>query len=365
MSLDRRNLLALAAVAPSAAAARGRSDPIDAYVAQRMKTKGIPGAVLAITRQGRTVKLKAYGLAEIETNRSMTTASVLPMASASKMLAGLSAMLLVEAGKLDVEAPAAVYLPELKANHPEVLVCQLLSHTSGLVGPGGAPGWSAEADRRKDSGLFADPRHLEYFTKAEEIAAAAPLPAKEPAGSKWRYNQYPYLLIAEIVERLTGEVYDAFVQHRILDRLGMKATAFGDHRTVIPNKRSTNYTREFGPLQNFALDYSPSYWPAAGCNTSGADAVKLMSAFRPGVLVRRESLERLWRPSPTATGVAQYGLGFDLEKLGERRWVGHEGGGCCYIGWQPETELGVALMLNLSGSKEDGVDREIAKRVLA
>jgi CubicO group peptidase (beta-lactamase class C family) len=364
--LNRRTLLQLAAASSVAAveahATPSSDDEIDAYVRERMRVKGIPGAGIAITRKGYPPKLTTFGIADLETGRLARLNDVYPMASVSKVLTAITAMKLVEAGKIDLDAPASRYLPEAKSDLPQnILVRHLLSHTSGLVSPEENPVYAAELRKRKEAGSFADSRKLEYFTPTEMIGFAPKRRAKP--GEEWRYNQYPYLLFGLIVANLTGKSFDAFVQDAILDPLGMASTAYGDHRSLIPSRRPANYTRETGTLQNFMLEYPPSFWPAAGCNSSAPDMAKLLSALKPGGLLSARSLKTMSERTTLLNGrMIGYGLGVSVDTTAGHTWFGHEGGGCCYVGYWPQEGLGVAVMFNMSATKEDDIASEVAAR---
>jgi CubicO group peptidase (beta-lactamase class C family) len=364
--LDRRTLLQLAVASPVAAvethATANSDDEIDAYVRERMRAKGIPGAGIAVIRAGHRLRLAAFGIADLETGRPASLKDVYPMASVSKIMTAIIAMKLVEAGKLDLDAPAARYLPQANSAIPEsVLVRHLLSHTSGLISPEENPAYAAELQKRKKAGSFADTRKLEYFTPTEMISYA-PKPRTKPS-EEWRYNQYPYLLFGLIVANLTGKSFDAFAQEAILDPLGMTSTAYGDHRTLVSNRRPANYTRESGPLQNFMLEYPPSFWPAAGCNSSVPDMAKLLSALKPGGLLSAGSLKTMSERTTLLNGkVIGYGLGVSVDTTAGHTWFGHEGGGCCYAGYWPQEGLGVTVMFNMSATKEDAITSEVAAR---
>lgn len=156
MGVSRRNILAGLGAVPllaGAARAQGRvsgAARIDAFIRARMEAKGIPGAAVAVTRNGRSLRVAGYGQASMELDVAATAQTVFAMASASKMLAGLAAGKLVEAGRLDLDAAIRTYLPELPEALADVRVHQLLSHTSGLKGPGGNPAYGAAlADRER------------------------------------------------------------------------------------------------------------------------------------------------------------------------------------------------------------------------
>ena len=356
-------LLATAAQAVASTPAAGR---IDAFIRARMAAKGIPGAALAVTRNGRLLRLAAYGQTSLELNIAATRQSVFAMASASKMVAGLAAGKLAEAGRLDLEASARTYLPELPETLAEVRVHQLLSHTSGLKGTGGNPDYVAALAERERREAYVGELKLDVFTDEEILRYGAAAGLQEPPGTRWRYSQFPYFLFGQIVGRLSGQAYPDYVQSAILTPLGITGARYGDHRTLVPGRQSTNYTRQFGPLQNFALKYTPGYWPAAGLNMSVADAARLLEAFTPDRLLRAETLDRLWQRARLADGTGRdYGLGFTVTTTNGRTWIGHEGGGCCYFGWWPAERLGIAILLNLSGSHEDGIETALADLILS
>lgn len=356
-------LLATAAQAVASTPAAGR---IDAFIRARMAAKGIPGAALAVTRNGRVLRLAAYGQTSLELNIAATRQTVFAMASASKMVAGLAAGKLAEAGRLDLEASARTYLPELPETLAEVRVHQLLSHTSGLKGTGGNPDYVAALAERERREAYVGELKLDVFTDEEILRYGAAAGLQEPPGTRWRYSQFPYFLFGQIVGRLSGQAYPDYVQSAILTPLGITGARYGDHRTLVPGRQSTNYTRQFGPLQNFALKYTPGYWPAAGLNMSVADAARLLEAFTPDRLLRAETLDRLWQRARLADGTGRdYGLGFTVTTTNGRTWVGHEGGGCCYFGWWPAERLGIAILLNLSGSHEDGIETALADLILS
>lgn len=372
MDTNRRTLLAGLGAAPllaGVARAQGGGPGaarIDAFIRARVAAKGIPGAAVAVIRNGRPLRVAAYGQASLELNVAATAGTVFAMASASKMLAGLAAGKLVEAGRLDLDAPARTYLPELPEALAGVRVHHLLSHTSGLRGPGGNPDYgTALADRERREAYVGELK-LDVFTDDEILRYGAAAGLQEPPGARWRYSQFPYFLFGQITARLSGRLYPDYVREALLAPLGIAGARYGDHRTVVPGRPATNYTRQFGPLQNFALKYTPGYWPAAGLSMSVTDAARLLEAFTPGRLLRAETLDRLWQRARLADGTTHdYGLGFAVTATNGRTWVGHEGGGCCYFGWWPAERLGIAILLNLSGSHEDGIETALADLILS
>lgn len=368
MDWARRTFLGAAGLLPlvgSASSAHATDDTVDQFMSERVQSAGIPGAGVAVVRGGRTLKCAGYGRQSLELDLPATAETVFAMASSSKMVAALVAGTLREAGRLDLDGSIRLYLPEAPDTWTDITVAHMLSHTSGLVGPTANPAFVEERTRRERTDAYAGDLKLDHFTDEELLHYGAAAPLRERPGSVWRYSQYPYFLFGLIVSRLTGQSYWDYAGTAVLEPLGMTRSSYGDHRTVVPGRLSTNYTRQFGPLQNFALRYTPGYWPAAGLNTSPADLTRLFEGLRPGRLLSANTLQRLWTPVTLSSGrVVNYGLGFTLTDHAGQRWVGHEGGGCCYVAWWPEAELGVGILLNLSGSKQDGIEQALGVRLL-
>jgi CubicO group peptidase (beta-lactamase class C family) len=361
ISPHRRDLLGASLAAPLVGAAKASHSPIAGFIRERMAAKGIPGAAVTVVSGGRLRIREAFGKSSLELGVPATTHTVFPLASSSKMVAALTAAALHEGGKLDFEASVRAYLPELPERFDPVRIRQMMSHTSGLGSLEDVPEFSVEHARRAKEEAYAGDLRLDFFTDEELLVWAGRVPFKSQPGERWRYNQLPYFVLGQVLARLGGMAYPRLAQARVLEPLGMTSAAYGDHRTVVPGRPPTNYTRQFGPLQNFALTYTPAFWPAAGLNASALDMTGFLGGLRPGRLLNTETLALLWAPTRLNEGrIVKYGLGFALDGEGDDFSAGHEGGGCSYVRWWPRRELGVAVQLNLSGSKEDDIDLKVA-----
>ncbi len=197
---------------------------IDAVVDEGLRAKNMPGCVVAIGRQGKLVLLKAYGYRRILPERAaMTTDTVFDMASLTKPVAtATSVMLLVEQRKIRVEDAAVKHLPEFGRNGKEAItVLQLLTHQSGLV-----------ADN--PLGDYRDGPEKAW----ERIAALKPL--AEP-GAKFIYSDVNYIVLGELVKRVSGKRLDEFAREHIYAPLGMMETGFlppgGLSRRAAPTER--------------------------------------------------------------------------------------------------------------------------------
>ena len=210
---------------------------IDDAIQQAVTDARTPGAVFRMERAG-AVYQKAYGDRMIIPQREvMTEDTVFDAASLTKVIATTSAVMkLVEAGKLDVEAPLSGYLPEFTGAGKEAITLrQLLTHNSGL-----RAGLSPDGDwTGKESAL--------------QLACAEPLPA--PPGKSYRYSDINFILLGLLVERVSGEPLDAFCKREIFQPLKMRDSSFrtldpGDSRRIAP----TTLMKDGKPLRGIVHD---------------------------------------------------------------------------------------------------------------
>jgi CubicO group peptidase (beta-lactamase class C family) len=182
---------------------------IDAIVEQGIADGEMPGAVVLVARHGQVAWLKAYGLRCVEPEPvEMTTDTVFDLASITKPVAtGTSIVQLVEAGQLDLDRAVAEYIPEFAANGKEhVTVAQLLTHQSGLI----------PDNSLKD---YADGPSVAF----ERIHA---LPLEYETGTRFRYSDVNFLMLGELIERLSGQNVHEFSQQHTFGPLGMQETGY-------------------------------------------------------------------------------------------------------------------------------------------
>jgi CubicO group peptidase (beta-lactamase class C family) len=173
----------------------------------------IAGAVTALATRNGVVHLETTGFADVAAKRPMTPDTLFWIASMTKPVTGVAVLMLQDEGKLAVTDPVAKYLPEFanlktpSGKPANLTLTQLLTHTSGL---GEASGPAAQ--------------QAKTLADLVPIWLAAPM-LYEP-GERWRYTQSGINAAARVVEVVSGMTFDAFVQKRILDPLGMKDTTF-------------------------------------------------------------------------------------------------------------------------------------------
>jgi CubicO group peptidase (beta-lactamase class C family) len=191
-----------------------------------VESKRIPGAVMLIARNGKIASLDTVGFQDRKAQTPMKADSIFRVASMSKPIASVAAMILSEEGKLDIGAPVAQYLPEFKearvgvdkaAPKRPMTVQDLLRHTSGLTY--GIFGNSPVDDLYKKSNMFA------AKSLADMVAIIASLPLLHQPGEAWEYSVSADVL-GRVVEVVSGKDLDQFVSERITGPLKMVDTGF-------------------------------------------------------------------------------------------------------------------------------------------
>ena len=204
-----------------------RLERASAIIREDVERRLIPGAVLVIARGGRVGYAEAFGWRDREARAPMTLDAIFRIASMTKPLTSVAAMMLAEEGRLEIAAPVAEYLPEFagltvgverKKPLRTMTVQDLLRHTSGLV----YPFIGDEPVRR----LWRDADVMdEDQTNQEMVAKLARLPLMFEPGTTWEYSMSTDVL-GRVVEVVSGQTLAEFFAERITGPLGMADTGF-------------------------------------------------------------------------------------------------------------------------------------------
>ena len=212
-----------------------------------------PGAVFAVARGSRVLELSAVGIANIDTKASMRTDSIFRQMSSTKPITAALAMMLVEEGKLKLDAPVSATLSEFATfgvpGGPPLTLRHLLTHTSG-IGFGSIP--------------------TTPTTLAERARNIATRSVTARAGKDWAYSGYDGPdVVARMVEVAAGEPFDRFAKRRLFDPLGMKDTTWA--LTPAQEQRLVGlYAAKNGSVAHTAALLPPTLYPSGGaglCST--------------------------------------------------------------------------------------------------
>lgn len=295
-----------------------------------------PGCSAAVSRHGTVIYRRGAGLANLEYDTPIAPASVFHVASVSKQFTAMSVLLLAEQGKLSLDDDARRHVPGWSAT-PAVTIRQLLNHTAGLRDVFLLTELAAPGDRGLGTAdwlvsLMTRQRHLNY----------AP-------GSEYQYSNAGYLLLAHIVQRVSGQSLRDFAKAHIFDPLGMTQSFFHDDASIIVRNRATGYVRRG---EGFALAIGfDSLAGNGGLFTTPSDLLRWEENFVKPRVGSPATLRAMETATPlTGGGSSAYGFGLQIADYRGRRTFGHGGGDpgtSAYTLRFPDDGLAVAVTCNL------------------
>jgi len=204
--------IAVAVVTLPASVSAAEFPASDALMLRLMSTHDVPGTALALIKDGSIVLEKGYGFRDLAADAPVTTATLFNIGSISKSFTALGVAQLVDQQQLDLDTPVIRYIPDLRLSDPQaaqaVTLRQLLSHTSGLP-----------ADEQWPQQVPA--------TRDEIVAEFASMPITAQPGTRFQYCSRCIVLAAYVLERITGQSWEAYTRTHIFAPIGMTMASFG------------------------------------------------------------------------------------------------------------------------------------------
>lgn len=311
------------------------------FLDQAARDSQVPGVVVMIQRDGRTVFQHAAGFADLEAKRPMRVDDIFMMASTSKPMSATAILTLVDQKKLSLDDPVKKFFPEFAGNST---VRQLLSHTSGIFG---------------NTPVHPRLKLIRDFDKT--LAEAVDTIVREPLacepGTKYIYGGASFCVAGRIAEKITGEEFDRFASRVLFRPLGMKETVFRTKRDLsarIPKL----YKHESGKWIETptAMDRTGQRGPrpdgfilvAGGIYSTAADMLKFARLHLDGgrKILSREMIEEM-RKRQTGALQESYGLGWQVAADGS---VSHGGAYGTLLYVDPARNAAAVVMTQTTGA---------------
>jgi CubicO group peptidase (beta-lactamase class C family) len=299
-----------------------------------------PGAAVLVMKDGEVLLRKGYGMADLEQGIPVAPDMVFRIGSVTKQFTAAAILLLEEEGKLSVKDDLRKHLPDYPAGGRVITLEHLLTHTSGIRSYTGMEEFWKE--QRRDMSV------------EELIGVFRDQPLDFEPGSKWSYNNSGYVLLGAIIEKVSGKSYEAFLQERIFEPLGMSRTYYGSASRIIPG-RAQGYDFADDAFQNAAYLSMTLPYSAGSLLSTVDDLAKWDRALYGTEVLSRESLDKWWRASSLANGEStHYGYGWGISSYEGHRVIWHSGGingFTCNFLRMPDDRLMVAVLTNRSYGK--------------
>jgi CubicO group peptidase (beta-lactamase class C family) len=321
-------------------------EKIDAYLQSRMRIANIPGLALGVVRGGQVVYLKGYGIAGPD-GRSVTPQTQFILGSTSKSFTALAVMQLVEAGKIDLDAPVTSYLPwfrtaDLIASN-QITVRNLLNQDSGL---GVFAGRQGLADNDQSS------------TALEQgVRQYAGLELSRPVGRAYEYTNVNYAILGMIVQAVSQKPYEEFVQSEIFSPLDMKHSAAAITDPVVKDIASGYRYWFFWPAV-FEAPYPRRMTPAGFLISTAEDMSHYLiaqlngGAYAKQQVLSSQGIDTLHTAGAKMGPSSSYGMGWIIRGQPGSRIIDHTGDTSNFHSNMlllPDQQIGIVILTNISG----------------
>ena len=308
------------------------ADPaaLERLVSDAMHEQQIPAITVAIGRDDRLVYSQAFGSADLENSVPASTETLIRTASIAKSISAVAVMTLVEAGKVNLDAPVQTYCAPFPQRQWPITTRELLSHTSGI--------------RHYNQGEPENTRHFKWMADGFALFAADPL-LFQP-GTAYSYSTYGYTVVGCVIEGASASRFPDYVSEHVLRPAGMTHTLVDDVFEIVPH-RARGYQKLDGQVRNATLMDSSYKIPGGGYVSSSEDLVRFALALMNGKLLKAKTLTHMWTPS-SVSGQAGYGLGFMVLEGG--KFITHTGGQAgtsTQLIMIPEQRFALAVMANM------------------
>jgi CubicO group peptidase (beta-lactamase class C family) len=336
-------LLITIAMTLSAHAAAGRIDPliprVDALF-EDFNHAGSPGASVMVIKGGKVVLAKGYGLANVEERILCGTNTNFRLASVTKQFTAMAVMILAERRKLSLDERLTDFFPEFPAYGKQITLRHLLTHTSGLI--------DYEDVIPRGTEIPVLDRDVLRLLVRQEKPYFAP-------GTKYRYSNSAYALLALIVEARSGNTFARFLQENIFRPLKMRSTlAYEQGLSVVPN-RAYGYSPNASRFKRTDQSLTSSVLGDGGIYSSVADLHQWDQALYTDKLISRKMLKLAFTAGPATdhpdTG---YGFGWYIGQYRGLREIWHGGSSLGFttrIARFPEKKFTVTILTNRNEAK--------------
>lgn len=271
---------------------------LDTLFRKKAKSQGFNGAVL-VAQKGIILYQNVFGYADLKTKNSLNINSAFQLASISKTFTGTAVLLLAQDKKLKLQDSIQKFIPSFP--YHGITIENLLSHRSGL------PNYlyCFEDKRRQNGSAPTNDTILKWFSEADSL----PKPYGRP-GKSFSYNNSNFIILASIIEKISGMSYEHFIRTRIFEPLGMKHT-FID--TIAPDSLLRNRTTGFQGNRKREREFFDGVYGDKGIFATVGDMERWYFALHSGCLLSKHWLKEAFTPrSFEHKSRHNYGLGFRL-----------------------------------------------------
>ncbi|MCX2681441.1 serine hydrolase [Galbibacter sp. EGI 63066] len=307
-----------------------------------------PGVSFLIAKDGKPVYRKAFGKANLELDVNMTPESVFQIGSMTKQFTAISILMLEEQGKLSLNDDITKHIPDYPTRGKSITIHHLLTHTSGIKN---YTSLKSIMDIAKDD---LSPKELVDFFKNE--------PMDFDPGEQFKYCNSGYVILGYIIELVSGETYENFIETHIFQKIGMENSCYTSDMDIVKNRASGYYDRD-GLVNKIYISHSIPY--AAGSLMSTTDDMLIwQNALNTNKLVKPSTIKKVFTDYTLNNGEQiSYGYGWWLKEIEEQNTRQHGGSifGYKSMGvYVPEKDIYVLGLSNCDCNSPTQLTKDIA-----
>jgi CubicO group peptidase (beta-lactamase class C family) len=306
-----------------------------ALVRDSMTANGIPGVSVAVAVDGRVVWSEGFGFADVENRVPLTAETRMRIGSVSKSVTSAAVGLLVQDGKLDLDAPVQRYVPSFPRKPQPITARQLAGHLAGIR--------HYRGNEMLSSRPYASVNASLDIFKDDSLLHAP--------GSRYFYSSYGWNLLSAVVEGAAGEPFLTVMRQRVFDPLGLRSIVAEHVDSLIPFRAHYYERSRDGALRNAPFVDNSYKWAGGGFISNTEDLVRFGSALLEPGFLQANTLATLFAPMRTAAGEdTHYAIGWRVgtDSAG-RREVAHSGGSVganAFLVLYPDQRVVVAMLSN-------------------
>ena len=295
-----------------------------------------PGAAVVVLKNGAIVHKRGYGMANIKKGMPNTPSTIMEVGSVAKQFTAFAIALLVDQKKLSLDEDIRTYVPEVPNFGNKITLRHLIHHTSGLRN------WEVLFKLTGYNGTMDSKRALQMVNQQRELNF-------EP-GEEYSYCNTGYLLLAEVVERVSNQTFREWTRINIFNPLGMKNTSFQDDPSKINLKGTHGYFMD----ENGEFKQNGYSWAIPGPTslfTTAEDLTKWIKYLDQAQLGGQASIELMLQKGVLNDGTElNYAFGLEISNYRGTKKISHEGGWAGFrsvLAIYPEQNFSVAVLSNM------------------
>ena len=330
----RRALPAIAfAVLAHTSSAHAQADRLQQVVRPYVDAQMFMGSVL-VAKEGKVLFSKSYGMADLEWSVPNSPTTRFNIASMTKQFTAASIFLLEDRGKLKTDDLVKKYLPDAPASWDKITIYHLLTHTSGIPDDG------AKYEPGTPDKLVFNDRPLNF----------------QP-GEQWAYTNLGYIVLGYLLERITGQTYEDFVQENVFKPLGMNDSGMFSYVTVIP-RRASGYWPGSNGIENADRPDTRIGFSSGSLYSTTEDLLRWEEGLFGGRLLTPASLRKMTTPFKS-----DYACGLHVNRVNGHLMIEHDGNNIGFnadMAYYPEDRIAVVVLANLNGTVTGEMTKALA-----